>query len=279
MIDLMRAQDYYGYDAPTSAVLQPVAPQEFQAPKSLVSVVSASGATGCSTIALLLSWLAAQEGIPTRLIEADLQFGDYTTWLGLSTKEPSLADGVDAYPVGLETNLELYRAPDAPEYFSEGETTIGRMLKRSATDSLLSVADCGSYWADYTVELLYAAKLVLVVFDGRLGAVANARKAIDLCQRLGIPSTKIIAVYNRFNPRANMTVRGAEETLGVHGVVSIPDGKAAVEALVSTGALDELVATNNGAVKAIRKLLAEIEARLGLDQAEQPEYKRARRRK
>ena len=54
----------------------------------LMTVVSASGGAGKSTIALLCACLAARAGVKTTLLEGDLQFGDYGVWLGLDEELP-----------------------------------------------------------------------------------------------------------------------------------------------------------------------------------------------
>ena len=73
----------------------------------LMTVVSASGGAGKSTIALLCACLAARAGVKTTLLEGDLQFGDYGVWLGLDEELPDLSLGAECPPLALADCLEL----------------------------------------------------------------------------------------------------------------------------------------------------------------------------
>ena len=81
----------------------------------LVTLVSASGGVGKSTIALIIAHVTAARGIKTALVEGDLQFGDMGFWLGLDVKLSSLAQGTSCIPVPISARIDLFKAPVLPE--------------------------------------------------------------------------------------------------------------------------------------------------------------------
>lgn len=229
----------------------------------LVTVVSASGGTGRSTIALMCAYLAAESGIPTTLIEGDLQFGDFSSWLGLGDELPHLGAEQGCDPIDLGDGLELYRAPALPELAEDVSDDVARQLPLMREGRGLAIADTGGFWSGATAQLLQRSDLFLLVVDARPGSLQGAVKACELCARLGVPRARMVVVYNRWQSRAMLSAEDVRDALHVAEVVCIPEGKHLVGELLGAGKVDELVKTNNATVKGMHALLSEILPRLG----------------
>ena len=238
-------------------------PSHDQRYASLVTVASASGGVGCSTVAMLFAWLAAQSDIRTALLEADLQFGDYGSWLSLDDTEPTLGDGPFAASIPLAESLQLYKAPLFPEQADEVDEDIASLVPKIRNGYDLMVADAGSHWSGLTAELARKSDLVLLVFDSRRSSAISACKAAELCARLGVPSTKVQPVYNRWSSKATLSAKEAMRLFGLKDVPCIPDGKQAVDALMSVGEAAELIASSNPAVRGVNGLLKEVLPKIG----------------
>lgn len=245
------------------AAILPCATTAHRAP--LISLVSASGGVGKSTIALMLAHACARKVIKTALIEADLQFGDMGFWLGIDVASPSLAQGLDSKPIPISHHLDLYKAPVLPELAEELSESIARLVQRVRRDHALVFADTGQFWSGLTGELLCSSSLVLVIMDQRKASVYGAIKAIELCQRLGIPAARIACVVNRASGMPRSELAKIEETLGCDELFRLADGKALVDSLVSTARIEELVEGESDPMPDVERILEALLPRIGID--------------
>lgn len=229
----------------------------------LVTVVSASGGTGRSTLALLAAHLAAASGIKTTLVEADLQFGDLGFWLGLDDELPTLGEPESCAPIGLGPNLELYKAPLFPEVAEEVADAVAQRVPQMREGRGLVVADTGGFWSGMTASLLLQSDLFLLVVDSRPCSVSGAVKVCELCDRMGVPRARMVVVYNRWSSRDPLTAGEVRRALHASEVLCIPHGKGLVGELLSRGEVEELVGSGNAMVRGVHELLAVILPRLG----------------
>lgn len=256
------------------AATRPAATGVYQAP--LVSLVSASGGVGKSTIALMLAHACARKIIKTALVEADLQFGDMGCWLGIDVNAPSLAQGLGCKPIPLAHHLDLFKAPVLPELAEEVSEATAQLVSRVRQDYALVFADTGQFWSGLTGELLCSSSLVLLVMDPRKASVYGAIKALELCQRLGIPRARVACIVNRASGMPRSELARIQEALGCDEIFRLADGKAFIETLVSTARVEELVEGENDPIPDVERLLATLLPRIGVD-FEESKRKRSRR--
>ena len=189
----------------------------------LITLISASGGVGKSTIALIIGHLAAARGIKTAIVEGDLQFGDMGFWLGLDVKLSSLAQGEGCIPVPISAQLDLFKAPALPEVAEEISDAVARVVENARANYDLIIADTGQFWSGLTGELLCNSELVLLVMDQRRASAYGAIKALELCQRLGIPLARIAHVFNRDRAHRRLArLRRALQARGRQGVGRSP---------------------------------------------------------
>lgn len=237
--------------------------QRHQAP--LITLVSASGGVGKSTLALLLAHLAASEGIETALVEGDLQFGDMGFWLGLDVAAPNLASGISCDPVVISNHLDLYKAPVLPELAEDISESVARLVERVRGERQLVIADTGQFWSGLTGELLCASDLIVLVMDQRKSSVYGSIKALELCHRLNVPDARIVRIMNRASGVPKSELERTREVLDCSELHALSDGKGAVESLVGGGRVEELVEGDLSPVPDVANLLAEMLPRIGLD--------------
>lgn len=230
----------------------------------LIAVVGGSGGVGRSTLAFLAACLASQQGVDTVLLEGDLQFGDYGFWLGLDDGAPSLADPSVCEPVKCEQGFDLYRAPVFPEVADEVCDELAENLSRIRAGRGLVIADTGGYWSGFTAGLLLQCDLFLMVADSRPASVAAAVKASELCSRLGVPSTRMVVAYNRWNSRCPLSPADVASALGVEKAHCIPDGREVMEELLRGGEFKELAESGNPVVAGMSMLLRATLPRVGI---------------
>ncbi len=225
-------------------------------------MVSASGGTGRSTIALLAAYLCARAGLATVLIEGDLQFGDYAFWLGLDDRASALGDA-DVEAVELADNLRLFKAPLLPEAAEEVSDGVAAALPRLAQAADVVIADTGAFWNGLTARLLLSSTLFFMVVDRRPSSIMDAVKAAELCTRIGVPALRMVPVYNRWSSRALIGADEARKALDADDIYCIPEGKQPVEDLLGKGDMAALVESENPAVLGVERLLEDVLPRVG----------------
>lgn len=243
----------------------------------LMTFVSASGGVGKSTLALFAGWLSARAGIQTTILEADLQFGDMGFWLGLDDELPDLGLGANASPINLREGLSLYKAPCLPEVAEEVTEDVVRLIPRIRSKAELVIADTGQFWSGLTADLVCNSDLVLIVVDPRPASIVGAVKARELLGRLGIPSSRCVCVYNRWNSRVHLSTQDVSRGTGVQLVKPVPDGRDEVGVLLTAGDVDELIGSGNAAARGVDALLSDVLPRLGKAYAGTGARKKARR--
>ncbi len=242
--------------ADTAQTQQPLAP--------LIAVVGGSGGVGRSTLAFLMASLCAQQGVDTVLLEGDLQFGDYGFWLGLDDEADSLARPSAAAPIACPQGFDLYRAPVFPEVADKVCDELAQNLCKIREGRGIVIADTGAYWSGFTASLLLQCDVFVMMSDSRPASTAAAIKASELCGRLGVPSTRMVAVCNRWNSRCALSTQDIARALGVDKAYCIPDGREVVEELVRCGDFNELAQSGNPVIAATSMLLKAVLPRVGI---------------
>lgn len=242
----------------------------------LITIVSASGGAGKSTLALVIGHLTAARGIKTAIVEGDLQFGDMGFWLGLDVNLSSLAQGEACIPVPISAQLDLFKAPALPEVAEEISDAAACLVEDARTNYELVIADTGQFWSGLTGELLCNSDLVLLLMDQRRASAYGAIKALELCQRLSIPGARIACVFNRASGIPRNDFEHIEDALGCEELFRLADGKASVEALIGTCRIEEFVEGGMAPVPDVEQLLAKLLPRIGIEFSSS-ERKKARR--
>ncbi len=242
----------------------------------LVTLVSASGGCGKSSLALIMAHATAHAGVNTALLEGDLQFGDMGFWLGLPNEAPNLKLGQYCDPINISNHLNLYKAPVLPELAEEISDEVAQLIPKIRQEHRLVIADTGQFWSGLTGDLLCSSSLVMLLMDKRESSIFSAIKALELCRRLGIPAARIICVANRFAPKAKSELIRIRAALDVEEVFCIQDGKASVESLVGTGRIDEFVESGTPPTCDVETLLEDVLPRIGLHY-QKPDHKKTRR--
>ena len=229
----------------------------------LVTVVSASGGVGKSALCLMASHLCARKGINTALVEADLQFGDIGFWLGLDGSVSSLAQGTKAVPLKLKENLSYYKAPTFPEIAESIADEVAMLVSHIRSEYDLVIADTGAFWSGLTADLLVNSSANVLMVDQRPSSVAGAVRAIELCQRIGIPNARRTCVCNRWSQRGRLDLSDVASALTTADPYCVPDGKRIVDELLCAGDVEELVEMENAFAHGVDGLLTRLLPRIG----------------
>lgn len=228
----------------------------------ILSVVSASGGSGKSTISALSALISQELGFKTLLFDGDMQFGDMQYFL--ADEKPLTIDKVLA-----EQHLISQLKPKgsrpallaAPAHLEQSETLssgIPHLLDILKPSFDVIVVNTGAFWMDQHVSLLERSSTGLFLVDQHASSIRACKHALDLCVRCGIAISPFLFAINRCARNAPFTSIDVSCALqGVH-VVELQDGGREVSDLLSAGLPSELIETRNELSQSIEKMLLDI---------------------
>jgi len=198
-------------------------------------VFSGKGGIGKSLLAVnLAASLAKDTSQRTALLDLDLQFGDLGVLLGLDSSR-NIYQVVEAFPnidgefvealmPKAPGGFQVLLCPQSPEFAdlvtAEHARAILEILQ-AGFDNI--VVDTSSHLGEVTLEALERAGSIVVLVDLGLPAVKEAKLALRVFQRLGIPSDRIKVVVNRADSTLGITLAQVESSLETKVAAKLPN--------------------------------------------------------
>lgn len=196
-----------------------------------IAVFSGKGGSGVSFFG---TNLAAAMGVPTLLVDLNLQAGDAASFLGLDPKY-SLTDFVqnrarldDSLMTSLVTshsaNLTLLPAPHEaheaedirPEEVSEILYLLGQRYERI-------VIDLPHTFDPITVAALDLADDILLLLTLDIPGIRGTKRALKVFDRLGYPKAKVHVVVNRWTKNIDVELKKVEAHLDEQLIGLVPN--------------------------------------------------------
>jgi len=196
-----------------------------------IAVFSAKGGAGVS---FLGTNLAAAMGVPTLLVDLNLQAGDAASFLGVETKY-SLADFVhnrarldDALMTSLvtphSTNLAVLAAPleahEAEDIKPDDVSEILHLLKQRYECLVL---DLPHTFDPVTVAALDLADDILVMLTMDIPGIRAAKRALKVFDRLDYRRDRVHVVVNRWSKNIDVQLQKVEAHLGEQLIGFVPN--------------------------------------------------------
>ena len=248
----------------------------------LMPVVSGSGGSGKSSVAVAGAFIAREMGYRTLLLDYDLQFGDACVMAGI--EDAPTIDSVIARPELLEreirrdSGLAVVAAPARLESAEDVVHAMPRFLDEMTGAFDVVIANTGAAWADQHVVLLERCSAALFLIDQRASSVRACRHALELCVRCGIASGPFQFAVNRCAKGAPLTSVDVSCALQGAPVFELKDGGRDVEDYLGGGAALELLSSRNDFCASLRHVMESLlpgSAQRVAAAAEPPEASRA----
>ncbi|HAF24202.1 MAG TPA: hypothetical protein DCK93_15060 [Blastocatellia bacterium] len=197
----------------------------------IVAVFSGKGGAGVSFFG---TNLAAAMGVPTLLVDLNLQAGDAASFLGIETKY-SLADFVhnrarldDSLMTSLVTphsaNLAVLAAPleahEAEDIKPEDVSEILHLLRQRYECVVL---DLPHTFDPVTVAALDLADDILVVLTLDIPGIRATKRALKVFERLDYRRDKVHVVVNRWSKHIDVQLQKVEAHLGEQLIGFVPN--------------------------------------------------------
>ncbi len=247
----------------------------------ILSVYSAKGGVGCTTIATNMAIGLSSEETPVVLVDASLQFGDVAAFMNLQVKNSlaDLASRVNELDEEIvrevlmkhETGLSVLAAPARPEMADEVQADqVRKILQYLRRHFAYVIVDTSSTIDDITLAVLDVTDVLLAVATPEIPAIKDARLLFDLLTALDFPTERLMFVLNRTDRRIGITAKMVSENLKhpVHG--DIPIDERAMLLSVNKGVPLLLTDKTSPIAKAMLDLLTEVKEHI-LSVEEEPE--------
>ncbi|MDD6533243.1 MAG: P-loop NTPase [Collinsella sp.] len=263
---------------PTSSAPAPLAdtaPTSHRAP--VICAVSGSGGCGKSTIVATMAHAASLLGLRAAVLDLDLMFGNLYDLLGADAPhdmatliEPSVAGAlaeqdVVAASMRVAPGVTLWGPVAAPERAELMARPVELLLDILRRESDVVLIDTSVFWGDAVAAAVAACDRCLVVGDAAVSSATSAARVIELASRVGVPRTRMSAVFNRFG------ARGADEDVAMRfeiacalsSKIRIADGGQDLAALMAFGRADEAVGQTSAFATSVREATREMLVELG----------------
>ena len=261
--------------ATTSAVSDDVAGSSHRAP--VICAVSGSGGCGKSTIIAVMAHAASLLGLRAAVLDLDLMFGNLYDLMGAEAPrdmaaliEPSAAGSlaepdVVAASMRVAPGVTLWGPVAAPEKAELMARPVELMLDILRRESDVVFVDTSVFWGDAVAAAVAASDRCLVVGDAAVSSATSAARVIELASRVGVPRTRMSAVFNRFG------ARGADEDVAMRfeiacslsSKIRIADGGQDLASLMAFGRADEAIGQTGAFATSVREATREMLVELG----------------
>lgn len=228
----------------------------------VLSVLSASGGSGKSSVSVMASLLCQAAGFKTLIIDADFQFGDVDTLFGID-KPIRIDELIDNR--GIVSKLKsvnnlpcMISAPALPEISEKVIEEFPAILESLKEIFDVIVINTGSYWNEQQALLLERDSKSIFLIDQRPTSVQSTKKAMDLCNRCGIATGSVFFAINKCSKRALFSSVDISCALQGAPVAEIMDGGVEVDEYMSSGIPMELLQSRNSFAVSIWAILESI---------------------
>lgn len=263
---------------PTSSAPVPLADTASTSHRApVICAVSGSGGCGKSTIVATMAHAASLLGLRAAVLDLDLMFGNLYDLLGADAPhdmatlvEPSVAGAlaeqdVVAASMRVAPGVTLWGPVAAPERAELMARPVELLLDILRRESDVVLIDTSVFWGDAVAAAVAACDRCLVVGDAAVSSATSAARVIELASRVGVPRTRMSAVFNRFG------ARGADEDVAMRfeiacalsSKIRIADGGQDLAALMAFGRADEAVGQTSAFATSVREATREMLVELG----------------
>jgi pilus assembly protein CpaE len=244
------------------------APRQGGAPAQVITVFSAKGGCGKTTLATNLAAAMAKNGRSTCLVDLDLTFGDVAISLQLF---PTHTIG-DAIAIGrldesALNGLVTHHSEHLDALLAPVEPGVAESVSAALVSELIGVlkqtydvivVDTPAAFSDQALAAFDATDEFLLVATLDVPAIKNLKLTLEMLQLLGYPRERWHIVLNRADAKVGLSVDDVQKMLNLPIAAQIPSSRA-VPASINRGVPLVLDAPGHAVSDAVRKLAKRVE--------------------
>lgn len=177
---------------------------------NVIVVYSPTGGSGVTTISTGLATSLMKKGVRVLLVDADLQFGDVSTFLAIQSQITTVEMAQDADDLDPEhfdnvvathaSGLKVLIAPSRPELAEELKkrpNVVAQIISKVKTNYDYIVVDTSTALDDVNLALFDIAQKIVLLGTPSLPAVKNLKFVIDLFEKIGYENDRSMIVLNK----------------------------------------------------------------------------------
>jgi pilus assembly protein CpaE len=203
-------------------------------PARTIAVLSPSGGSGASTVAVNIAAVLAGKHKSALLLDLKLHNGDLAALLDLKPKH-TLAElcqnieqldrtmfenSLTRHDSGVQLLAPPRWFPDAVHVTADG---VRQVMNLSRSLFPYVVADLDNSFGPEQVQVLRQADVVVLVLRLDFASLRNAQRALEYLEQLGVGRDKVRVVANRYGQPKEVPASKAEEALGVKIAHYLPE--------------------------------------------------------
>ncbi len=228
--------DASGFQAALERVLRSATPKAALEPAEarVIAVLGAKGGVGTTFVASQLAIVLQALAGPTAILDLGPPPGDLALHLDLqppyclarAARETETLDAtflrtlLCRHPSGVQLLSASERVEDA-ELLRAVDVERAIALLRDEFQWL--VIDFGRAWSEAAVRALDGVDQLLLITQAEVPALVNARRQLDLLERLGLPAERVHLVENRHGGAGAVSERELVRALGRHVEMQLPE--------------------------------------------------------
>ncbi len=221
----------------------------------IISIYSAKGGVGCTTILTNLAAALNSEATKTVLVDCNLQFGDVGVFLNLQAKHSVIelferAEELDPEFVASVTTphssgVKAFLAPTSPEQADVvNAAQVKKALEYLRREYAYVLVDTPSGLNDIVLSILDASDRIILVVTPDIPAIKDARIFFDLVDALEFQPERVMLVLNRADKRGGITAANIQDSIKHDVVAQIPLDDRAILHSINNGV--PLMISNRG---------------------------------
>ncbi len=199
----------------------------------IVTVYSAKGGVGCTTLATNLALALHSEEAKTVLVDCNLQFGDLAVFLNLKTQRSIIEileraeeldqDFIASVTMPHNSGLKVLLAPTKPE---EADVVTASQVKKTLEalrhQYAYVVVDTSSALTDIILSIFDVSDRIILVTTPDIPSIKDARIFFDLVEALNYPANRVMFVLNRVDKRGGITAANIQESIKHEIAAQVP---------------------------------------------------------
>lgn len=200
----------------------------------IVTVFSAKGGVGKTTLSTNIATHLAMSGLRTVLVDLDLSFGDVGISMQLLPTSSvhdavGMAGHLDAEGLAQlithhqASGLDVIAAPTDPSLADRiGAQVVTELLRVAAANYDYVIVDTPPSFTEHVLAACDVSSLLVLIATLDIPAVKNLKLALETLDALGSPRDSRVIVLNRADVKVGLRSEDVVQALGVPIAVSVP---------------------------------------------------------